>query len=101
MATLVISRVASADQADILQDIGQAAGANVAETYQDRFTQLFSILVVQPEIGAPRPELGRAVRLCLVQPYNVYYRFDRARDEVRILRILHGRRDITRGMMTP
>lgn len=45
-----------------------------------------------PEIGRARPEFGRDLRSVLVSPYIVFYRIEQ--DEIQILRILHGRRDL-------
>jgi len=52
-----------------------------------------------PEAGAARPELGPAVRIRPVAPYVVIY--DISPDTVTILRLLHGRRDITRALFQP
>ena len=48
-----------------------------------------------PRVARPRPGLGLEIRSAAVKPYVVLHRYDRAADTVFILRVLHGRRQIT------
>jgi plasmid stabilization system protein ParE len=48
-----------------------------------------------PESGAPRPRLGEAVRIAIVSPYVMIYEYNRDDDTLVLLRMLHGRRNIT------
>jgi toxin ParE1/3/4 len=50
-----------------------------------------------PDIGPPRPEFGRNARIALVHPFVIVY--DHADDTVTVLRVLHGRRNITRRLV--
>jgi plasmid stabilization system protein ParE len=50
---------------------------------------------VLPQPGAARSEIGRDVRVTVERPYLILYRLQH--DEVLIVRILHGARDIRRG----
>jgi toxin ParE1/3/4 len=50
-----------------------------------------------PKSGARRPGLGRDARIGVVAPYVVVY--DYQQDTVMILRIVDGRRNITRRLV--
>ena len=52
------------------------------------------ILGVLPQAGAARPEIGRDVRVTVERPYLILARLEH--DEVLIVRILHGARDLRR-----
>jgi toxin ParE1/3/4 len=56
-------------------------------------------LAVHPDSGVPRPRLDERVRVCVVSPYVVIYEHIEADDMVMILRIVHGRRKITREFL--
>ena len=81
MARVVIAAAADKDTAAIIADLIGKAGAEIDAFYRrlERF----------PESGAPRRRLGSAVRLGVVFPYVA----------VLVLRVLHGRRKITRRML--
>ena len=96
MARVVITASADADTAYIIADLGAKAGANVAVRYDADFHRLYERLSDHPESGAPRPRLGKQVRICVVSPYVVIYQHIEADDTVTIMRIAHGRRKITR-----
>ncbi len=51
-----------------------------------------------PLSGNRRPKLGTRVRIAVVRPYIVIYRTNE--DDVMIMRVLHGRRKITRHTLT-
>jgi plasmid stabilization system protein ParE len=48
-------------------------------------------------MGPPRSSLGRDTRIALVHPYVMVY--DHSDDRVIVLRVLHGARNITRGVV--
>ncbi len=52
-----------------------------------------------PGSGAPRPILGQYVRIAIVHPYIVLYEHMRGSDLVQILRVVHGRRKITKDLL--
>lgn len=101
MARLSTSPAADADLAEIDAYLAAHAGNDIADQYSEQFKKVFHLLAAQPEIGAPRANLGRSIRINIVAPYNVYSKYDPATDTVRVLRVLHGRRKITRRMMRP
>ena len=99
MAHVVITSPADADTAHIIDDLGAKAGANVADRYDADFDKLYERLSNHPKSGAPRPALGRNVRICVVSPYVVIYEHIQADDSVVIMRVAHGRRKITRRFL--
>lgn len=96
MAHITISPEADTDTAAILDDLAIKAGARVADRYEAEFDTIYNRLAAHPECGAPRPRLGKHVRICVAPPYVVFYEHLRADDRILILRIAHGRRKITR-----
>ena len=95
MARVIVSLLAQADTVDVVVDLRNAAGHAVAAEYAISFEALYGRLAVHPNSGAPRSGIARRVRIGIVSPYIVIYDYDRAKDVVTILRIVHGRRKIT------
>jgi toxin ParE1/3/4 len=91
---LVFAPRAIDDAHAILTTLAEKAGRPVAEAYFDRFRLTFDRLLMFPLSGGPRPKLGTSVRIAVVRPYIVIYRTIAA--DVEIMRVLHGRRKITR-----
>jgi toxin ParE1/3/4 len=56
-------------------------------------------LIDHPASGARRPALGRDIRIGVVSPYLVIYRYAKAANTVTVLRILHGQRGISRTLL--
>jgi len=73
------------------------AGANVALRYRSDFDSLFERPVMFPRSGASRPHLGHSIRIGVVTPYVAVYELDE--DHVIALRVLDGRRNITRRLI--
>jgi toxin ParE1/3/4 len=97
MARVVVSGPAKRDARRILSDLNDKAGRLVAARYAIEFEATFRRLAVFPGIGAPRPALGTHARMAVVKPYVVIY--DWQEDTVTVLRILHGRRNLTRKLV--
>jgi toxin ParE1/3/4 len=97
MARLVVTIRAGRDAAAITAMLADNAGPEVAARYRREIDALYNRLVMFPQSGSPRPTLGRYTRLGVVDPYVVIY--DYRPDVVTILRILDGRRNITRGLV--
>lgn len=85
--------------AGIIAYLADKAGYNLAARYVASFDQLYDRLADHPGSGAPRPSLGPHVRIGIVPPYIVVYEHDPANDTVIILRIVHGRRKVTGGLL--
>lgn len=95
MVQLVLTEQADADLAAILIYLAHEAGVATAERYAREFDALFDRLMDFPHLGAPRTELGPNLRIAIVSPYLAFYDYDAAAGMILILRILHGRRNIT------
>jgi toxin ParE1/3/4 len=77
--------------------LADTAGPDVAARYRREIDGLYDRLVMFPRSGGPRPSFGRHARIGVVSPYVVIY--DYRPDTVTILRILDGRRNITRRLV--
>ena len=94
MATWVLSPVAESELADILDYIADNSGSRrVVENVLTDFVKAFEELAASPGIGFRRPQLtGRDVRWWPVHSYLVVY--DPRAIPLRVLRVLHGARDL-------
>jgi plasmid stabilization system protein ParE len=99
MTRLVVTADAEADTNDILTYLEEKAGPLVAVKYGHRFRLTLQRVVEMPETGAPRPALGPNVRISIVYPYLLIYDYPARGDILTLLRILHGRRNISRDML--
>jgi toxin ParE1/3/4 len=55
----------------------------------------FRLIAKYPEIAPYRDDLGPTLRALVVRRYLVIYQIESALDEIHILRILEGERDLT------
>jgi toxin ParE1/3/4 len=69
----------------------------VATRYAAAFKAAYRRLAAIPAAGPPRPLLGPSTRIAVVLPYIIVY--DYADNEVMVLRVLHGKRNITRNLV--
>lgn len=99
MAEVISSRQARADLADILDYLSEEAGVKTARKYGELVRDIIRQLEALPESGSPRPRLGSATRLCVIDPYVLIYDYAPVDDTVVIPRILHGSRGITPRLM--
>jgi plasmid stabilization system protein ParE len=60
---------------------------------------IYDNLAMSPAMGSPRPRLGRRARIVVLSPYLVIYDHLSETDTVNIVRILDGRRNITRRLV--
>jgi toxin ParE1/3/4 len=97
MTPVELSPRAKLDLFDITIHLSNAAGIVVAEMYSARFKSHLARLAEFPAIGTPRSRLGKNVRMLVEHPYLLLYSFDGA--AVRVLRVLHGRRRMTRKLV--
>lgn len=97
MARLVVTDQADLDLAAIVEMLRDNAGAEAASQYRRDIDDVFERLVMFPRSGMPRPAMGRDVRIAVVSPYVVFY--DNREDDVVVLRILDGRRNLTRRLV--
>ena len=96
MTQLVVTADAEADTFAVPADPEAKAGAPVAERYARRFRAAIERLIEMPQSGAPRPALGADARCVIVPPYLLIYDYALGENTVVLLRVLHGRRRITR-----
>lgn len=70
-----------------------ARNPQAADRLLDRFEARWRLLATQPRSGAPRDDLGSGLRTVSVGEYLSIYRLEGS--SIEIVRVLHGRRDIT------
>jgi toxin ParE1/3/4 len=99
MARVIITDLADADMAGILEEITREAGYSVADKYNARFESLYERLADHPESCQARPKLGAHIRAGVVHPFLVIYRHATGEDTVSIIRVISGRRKITRKLL--
>jgi toxin ParE1/3/4 len=97
MAVLRHSPQAETDLETILEEL-QQQNPDAAERQATAFYEKGQLLAQFPELGRLRPEIAPQIRSTLVQPYVIFYRV--VGDEIHILRILHGKRDLRRIMQS-
>jgi toxin ParE1/3/4 len=99
MARLIVSDEARSDISTILGYLRREAGSPVALDYADGFGRAADLLAQFPGMGTPRAELGIGARSVMVKPYIVIYDYDAPEEVVTILRVVHGRRNITADLI--
>jgi toxin ParE1/3/4 len=97
VAQLRFAPAAARDLQKISEDIKAAAGEHVALAFVERLRQSLEGLVTFPRMGRLRPRFGRGVRSWAFWPYVTFYR--QSGDDIEIIRIVHGRRKITRALV--
>jgi toxin ParE1/3/4 len=70
-----------------------ADNGKAAEEPLDRFGKVFEMLVQNPQAGRRRPDLGQNVCSFAVDNYVIFYIPQSA--GIDIIRVMHGRRDIS------
>ncbi len=87
-----LSDKADADLEEIFDYTEQEHGTGQAIRYVSAFQEAFDLLVENPEIGRVRREIRPGLRSVLKDQHAVFYRV--LTDRVRIVRVLHGSRDV-------
>jgi toxin ParE1/3/4 len=91
MSGYVVSPRARADMDEIWTYIAQG-NRSAATRMIRRMTDKFAVLARQPGIGELRGDLCPGLRCVPLESYVIYYEIEASR--VRIVRVLHGARDI-------
>lgn len=99
MTQVAVSPEADADFLAIVNRLTELAGHSAASRYASDLRSIYQRLSALPEIGSPRPKLGSRIRIVVLFPYVVVYEYLSRDDMVRIVRIIDGRRNITRRMV--
>jgi plasmid stabilization system protein ParE len=97
MVRVVVTELAKHDVRRIISDLSERAGYGVAANYAADFKAAYRRLRELPDIGPPRLTLGPTIRIVIVLPYLVFY--EREDNVVTVLRVLHGKRNITRDLL--
>jgi toxin ParE1/3/4 len=97
MARLDVTVRTARDSAAIFAMLADNAGPEVAARYRREIEALYDRLVMFPRSGGPRPSFDRYARVGIVSPFVVIY--DYRSDVVTVLRVLDGRRNITRRLV--
>jgi toxin ParE1/3/4 len=97
MTRVIVTEHAKRDVRDIISDLNLRAGHIVASRYAADFKNVYRNLAQFPDSGPLRAALGPIARIKLVYPYVVIYDCDAG--DVTVLRVLHGRRNITADLM--
>jgi toxin ParE1/3/4 len=94
MTLLIVERTARAEE-DLIEIWGYVALQNeaAADRLLDGFDRRWELLATQPYSGVARPDIGEDVRYLVVGEYLSFYRVKDVR--IVILRVLHGRRNIS------
>lgn len=101
MTRVVVSPEARSDLLQIVAHLGVVAGPTTADKWDRKLWKAIDDLTEFPGSGAPRPTLGEHVRIAIVHPYIVLYEHMHGSDLVQILRVVHGRRKITKHLLGP
>lgn len=100
MTRRVVTPAADGDLTVILDYLEAKAGPRVALKYARLFEHALERIDDHPGLGAPRPALGPLARIVVVSPYIIIYDHDRDANSVSVVRVLHGRRDITSRLLS-
>jgi toxin ParE1/3/4 len=90
-----LSRVAQSDFDEIIDYLVQVAGSRVASEYGEKIRASINRVAQSPGIGTPWEGIGADARVTGVRPYLIFYDGGPDSNVVHVLRILHGRRNIT------
>ena len=94
MADLLISPQAEMDLDQIWLHIArESQSIERAEHFLDRFATFFSRLARNPYLGRQREDLRPGYRSFPLGDYIILYRLTEA-EEVKVLRVVHGSRDL-------
>jgi toxin ParE1/3/4 len=99
MTHLVTTPRFRSDTNEILNYLEEVAGLRVAARYSRRFGETIVRLTNFPESGAPRPTLGASTRIAIIEPYLLIYDYTASDDTLKLLRLLHGRRNIVPALL--
>ncbi len=94
---VIVMPAARRDFSTLMHELTEKAGGRIAEKYARRIERGTERLQYFPHSGSPRPGLGDNVRIWVVRPYLMIYEVEE--DVVYLLRILHGKRNITPDLL--
>ena len=92
MIKFILSKAADADLEDIFDYTLEEFGLDQAVSYVSSFDDTFKMIAHNLEIGRERKEIQEDLRSFAKDKYVIFYRI--RSDHVRVVRILHGSRDL-------
>ena len=96
--SVIVSPCAAKDLQEIVEYVTDKAGVAIGRKLESRLIRAIERLADFPEMGRTFARLGIGVRGVVSAPYIAFYRLDG--DLVRILRVLHSSRKITRKLIS-
>ncbi len=90
--TYRLSREADQDLEEIFDYTVRKFGLEQAINYVSEFEETFASLMANPELGRKRDEIRSDLRSFVKGNHTIFYRI--LKNHIRILRVLHGSRDI-------
>ena len=99
MLRVTFSPEARRDLIDITDYLCSVASPQTARKYETLIRRAVDSLRDIPGAGPPRREFGPHVRMLIVRPYLIFYESSPEVDDISILRILHGARDIDEDLI--
>jgi toxin ParE1/3/4 len=96
---LHVTDPARADIDDALDYLTREAGLNVALRFADRLGEELTHLADVGHAGVSREWISSGLRMTIIGRYCVYFRVTAA--EIRIVRFLHGSRDVSQIRFEP
>jgi toxin ParE1/3/4 len=101
MTVLRVTQKAARDIDEIFEYLANLAGRRTAEHHFLRLQTTIDRLLDWPESAQRRTEFGANIRLAVVAPYVVIYRYERVTEHLTVLRVLHERQNMTSDMIHP
>ena len=92
MKKIILSKAADADLEDIFDYTLEEFGLDRAVSYVSGFDDTFEAISENQEIGRERKEIREELRSLAKDKHIIFYRA--LSDHIRIVRILHGSRDL-------
>jgi len=97
VSSYILAEAAEADVSDIFDYTLGAHGSKQAADYLSGLEEALAALVQQPGLGRARPEIREGLHSIPYQHHVIFYRI--MTDHLRIVRILHARRDLPAHLM--
>ena len=88
----ILSEIADKDLEDIFDYTVDEFGFDQAEKYLLEIEEIFQNLIINPQIGKKRDEIKQDLYSFPKDNHIIFYRI--LDNHIRIVRVLHGRRDV-------
>jgi len=92
----VLSKIAAADVSSIYDYTSSEHGSAQAAKYLEGLEQTLISLSERPGLGRARTEIRKDLHSFLYEKHTIFYRI--MPEQIRIIRILHARRDMPRWL---